>query len=155
MTVIDGTISISQISLNRAMAKVKQLTPKGTNEKLEKTIERINLWYQGWVGYYSMTQYPAQLAKLEAHIRRRLRARIVNQQKSRRNLFNKLVKRGVSRKAAANAVFTNDKRWVLSNKFSMTKAYPVRWFIDDMGQLIKSTAGLGHWFDPKKWIRLT
>lgn len=154
MTVIEGTLAISQASLNRAMAKVKQLTPRGAHERLEKTIERINLWYQGWVGYYSMTQYPAQLAKIEAHIRRRLRARLVDQQKSQRNLFNKLQKRGVPRKAAAKAVYSNDKRWVLSNKFAITKAYPNRWFIEDMGQLIKSTAGLLHWLDLKKWIRL-
>lgn len=154
MTVADGAIAISNTSINRAMAKVKELTPRGSHQKLEKTIERINQWYRGWSGYYSMTQYPAQLAKIEAHIRRRLRSRIIDQQKSRRNLFNKLMKRGVPRKGAAKAVFTNDKRWVLSNKFAVTRAYPNRWFIKDMGQLIKSTEQRSHWFELSKWIRL-
>lgn len=154
MTIINGTISISRQSLNSAMDKVKTLTPRGTHEKLEVTIERINLWYKGWSGYYSLTQYPSQLSKIEAHVRRRLRSRLVDQQKSRRNLFNKLLKRRVSRRVAAKAVFTNDKRWVLSNKYAVTRAYPVVWFTRELGQYIRSTQNLPHWFEHSKWIRL-
>lgn len=154
LTIVEGAIVISRQSLNRAMEKVKKLTPRGTHQKLENTMEKINSWYKGWSGYYSITQYPAQLAKIEAHIRRRLRSRLVDQQKSRRNLFNKLRKRGITRRAAANAVFTNDKRWVLSNKFAITRAYPVVWFTNELGQYIRSTQRLPHWFDLSKWIRL-
>lgn len=154
MTVINGHIAISAKSLNRAMKKVKELTPRGTHLKLEHTMNEINKWYRGWSSYYSMTQYPAQLAKIEAHIRRRLRSRLVDQQKSRRNLFRKLVKRGVPYKRAAKAVFSNDKRWALSHKRAVEMAYPNVWFIRDMGQFIRSTAQRAHWFDIRTWIRL-
>jgi hypothetical protein len=92
-----------------------------------------------------MTYYPAQLHKIEAHTRRRLRSRLVDQQKSKRNLFNKLIKRGVSRRQAAKAVFSNIKRWALSNDFAVTKAYPNRWFVNEMGQVIRSDKQLAHW----------
>ncbi len=154
MTIVGKTIAISHKALQTAMAKVKELTPRGTHQTLEKTLEEINSWYVGWAGYFGMTYYPAQLKKIEAHIRRRLRSRLVDQQKSRRNLFNKLIKRGVSRRQAANAVFSNNKRWVLSNTFAVTRAYPNRWFIKEMGQIIRSDKQLAHWFDIRQWISL-
>ena len=155
MTIVGSTIAISHQALQAAMAKVKELTPRGTHQTLEKTLEQINSWYVGWAGYFEMTYYPAQLKKIEAHIRRRLRSRRVDQQKSQRNLYRKLVKRGVPRRQAANAVYTHRKRWALSHTFAVTRAYPVRWFVRDMGQAIRSDRQLAHWLDLQQWIRLS
>lgn len=154
MTIVGKTIAISHKALQAAMAKVKELTPRGTHRTLEKTLEEINSWYVGWAGYFAMTYYPAQLKKIEAHIRRRLRSRLVDQQKSKRNLHRKLIKRGVSRRQSANAVFSNRKRWALSHTFAVEKAYPVGWFIGEMGQAIRSDRQLPHWFELHHWIRL-
>jgi group II intron reverse transcriptase/maturase len=155
MTIIAGTVAISSASLKRALAKVKELTPRGTSMSLETTMERINNWYTGWSGYYRMTQYPSQLRKIEAHIRRRLRSRLIGQQKRKRHLFKKLVKRGVNRGQAAKAVFSNKGRWALSHTFALAKAYPNSWFISELGQKIRSDEKHSHWFSPEKWIRLT
>ena len=138
----------------RVMDKVKELTPRGTHLTLETSIARINRWYVGWSSYFAMTYYPAQLKKIEAHIRRRLRSRLVDQQKSKRNLFRKLVKRGVPRRQAAWAAFSHKRRWALSNTFAVTRAYPVGWFIAELGQAIRSDKQLPHWFDVSQWIRL-
>ena len=154
MTIVGQTIAISHKALQTAMAKVKELTPRGTHLTLEKTLEEINSWYVGWAGYFEMTYYPSQLKKIEAHIRRRLRSRLVDQQKSKRNLHRKLITRGVSRRQSANAVFSNRKRWALSHTFAVTKAYPVGWFIGEMGQAIRSDRKLSHWFDLRQWISL-
>jgi len=154
MTIVGKAIAISHKALQAAMAKVKELTPRGTHQSLEKTLEEINSWYVGWAGYFAMTYYPSQLKKIEAHIRRRLRSRLVDQQKSKRNLYRKLVKRGVSRRQAANAVFSNRKRWALSHTFAVEKAYPVGWFIGEMGQVIRSDRQLPQWFELHHWIRL-
>lgn len=142
MTVIDGVIVISAQSMKRAMLKVKELIPRGTHLSLEQTMKRINRWYKGWSGYYSMTEYPSQLRNIEAHVKRRLRARIVDQQKRRRHLFKKLIKRGVSR-GLAKTVFSNKGRWVLSNTFALTRAYSAQWFIDGAGQWIRSNQRFG------------
>ena len=91
---------------------------------------------------------------IEAHIRRRLRSRIIAQQKRRRHLYRHLVKRGVSKLTSRRAVFSNRGRWKLSNNFAMTRAYPVRWFIGEMGQKVKSDQGLPHWFAIEQWIKL-
>ena len=155
MTIVDGTRAIAKKSLKRAMEKVKELTPRGTHEKLEDTIKRINKWYVGWSSYYSMTQYPSQLRTIEAHIRRRLRSRIIDQQKSRRNLYHKLIKRGVSEAKAATTSFSHRKRWRLSHTSALERAYPNRWFTEEKGLQIRSNEKREYWFEIKKWIRLT
>ena len=155
MTIVEGTRAIAKKSIKRAMKKVKELTPRGTHENLEKTIEKINRWYRGWSSYYAMTQYPSQLSAIEAHIRRRLRSRIVDQQKSRRNLFHKLIKRGISRTKAGMVSFSNKKRWALSHTPTVERAYPNEWFIKIMGLHIRSNENREHWFGIRTWIRLT
>lgn len=154
MTIVKKTIAISKYSINRAIQKVKELTPRGTNLTLEQTIEQINKWYVGWANYFNMTQYPAQLGNVESHIRRRLRSRIVDQQKRARNLYRKLISRGVSPKLAGQA-FSYKGRWALSHSRAMEKAYPNRWFIDEMDLKIKSNEQLAHWFDIKQWVSLS
>ena len=153
-TVVNGTIAIAHKALQTAMDKVKALTPRGTHKALEPALGKINQWYVGWSNYYSLTNYPSQLHKIEAHIRRRLRSRLVSQQKRKQHLYRNLVKRGVPRKQASKTVFSNNKRWVLSNARAVTRAYPNSWFINLKGQEIRSDRKLAHWFDVSQWIRL-
>jgi RNA-directed DNA polymerase len=153
-TVVNGTIAIAHKALQTAMDKVKALTPRGTYKALEPALDRINQWYVGWSNYYSLTNYPSQLHKIEAHIRRRLRSRLVSQQKRKQHLYRNLVKRGVPRKQASKTVFSNNKRWVLSNARAVTRAYPNSWFINLKGQEIRSDRKLAHWFEVSQWICL-
>ncbi len=154
MSIIDGQIVISGKSMKRAMGKIKELTPRGTHHSLEKTIGEINRWYVGWSGYHLMTQYPAQLRKLEAHIRRRLRSRLISQQKRRRHLFAKLCKRGVSKKSAL-IVYSNKGRWALSNTFAINKVFSTSYFIDHLGLKIRSEEKHSHWFSPDQYVQVT
>ncbi len=108
----------------------------------------------GWSDSYLMTQYPSQLAHVEAHVRRRLRSRIVDQQKKRRHLYRKLIKRGVSQKQSAQTVYSNNGRWVLSRTWALPKAYPNRWFTGALGQKLRSDSLLKHWFHLRQWIRV-
>jgi len=155
MTVIAGTLAISLGSMNRGMEKVKELTPRGTHYPIEKTIEEINKWYTGWSSYYGMTQYPSQLKKIEAHIRRRLRSRIIGQQKKKRYLVKKLVKYGVRKSTAEKTVYTNNKRWALSHKMVVSMAFSNYWFIETMGLKIASNKKLPYWFSVNRWIKMT
>jgi RNA-directed DNA polymerase len=154
MTIVMGALAISLSSINRAMDRVKELTPRGTHLPIEQTMREINSWYRGWSSYYSMTQYPAQLAKIEAHIRRRLRSRLVRQQKKRRHLYKKLIKLGV-RHRTARVAFTNQKWWALSHSAAVERAWPNRWFTNTLGQYIASNQQLSNWYDLSRWIKLT
>ncbi len=153
MTIIHGSIAISKQAMNKAMAQVKMLIPRGTHLTLEKTMAEINRWYRGWANYFAMTQYPAQLSRIESHIRRRLRSRLIDQQKSQRNLHRKLIKRGASSQTARK-VYSNNKRWVLSNCMAVTRAYSNKFFVKEVGQYISSDRQLSHWFEINRWIKL-
>lgn len=154
ITIIAATIAISMSSMARAMSKVKELTPRGTYKTIEEEIKTINSWYMGWSAYYGLTEYPSQLAKIEAHLRRRLRSRFVRQQKTQGHLFNKLVRRGCSKRQAGVA-YSNRNSWALSHTRAVEKAYPNKWFIDKMGLRIRSNENRPHWFDKGRWIKLT
>jgi RNA-directed DNA polymerase len=153
-TVVNGAIAIAHKALQSAMEKVKALTPRGTDKTLTATLEEINRWYVGWSNYYSLTYYPSQLRKIEAHIRRRLRARLIAQQKRKKHLYRTLVDRGVPPKQAYNTVFSNRKRWALSATRAVNKAYPNSWFINLKGQQIRSDQKLAHWFEVSQWVSL-
>ena len=154
MTIIDGTIAIAKASYDKAMDMVKTLIPRGTHLPLDKAIQEVNKWYQGWASYFKMTQYPAQLKSIEAHIRRRYRARIITQQKKKRNLLSLLLARGATKKKASNTVYSNRGIWNLSHTGVVDNAFPIDWFIKQ-GQKIMSNMQLRHWFGIKKWVKLT
>jgi group II intron reverse transcriptase/maturase len=154
MTIIGLAIAISLQSMNRAMAKVKELTPSGTCAPIEKTIAKINTWYTGWSNYYGMTEFPNQLLVIEGHIRRRLRARLIYQKKSGRNLFRALLKRGIPKKQAGNVAFSSKGKWAKSHFRAVEKAYPNKWFIEEKGLKIRTNKRQPHWKDLSERISL-
>lgn len=138
MSIVSGVVTISTQSMKRAKAKVHELTPRNTHRSMETSVKQINSWYVGWANYYGMTQNRSQLEWIEAHIRRRLRARIVKQQKRRRFLYRKLVKRGVPKRMAKAAFNSNKGVWALSHHRAIELAFPNRWFIKTLGLKVKS-----------------
>jgi group II intron reverse transcriptase/maturase len=154
-TVVNGSIAIARKTLQTAIEKVKALTPRGTHKTLEQSMKEINQWYVGWSNYFSLTNYPSQLRVIEAHIRRRLRSRLISQKKRKKPLYRNLVKKVVPKGQAAKAVFSNNQRWALSKVRAVTKAYSNSWFINLKGQEIRSDRKMAHWFDVNQWIYLT
>jgi len=78
-----------------------------------------------------------QFATLEAHARRRIRARLVRNKKRRRNLAKALEKAGERRSTAAKTAYSNRSWWALSNVFAVTRMYPNKWF-EELGMFLKS-----------------
>jgi len=153
MTIANGLIAISKKAIKKAMEMLKILIPRGSHQPIERAIKQINIWYRGWASYFKMTQYPAQLAAIEAHIRRRLRARFIKQQKQRRNLYHKLVKLGVGKKLVAKTVYSNKGDWNLSHTRAVEKAFSNKWF-ERAGLKIVSNLGLEHWLPLDEWVKL-
>lgn len=154
MTIIRGTIAIAKASYNKALEKVKSLIPRGSHKPIEGVMKEINQWYRGWASYFKMTQYPSQLKAIEAHIRRRLRARFVTQKKKKRNLVTLLVKKGIDKNMAGKTVYSNRGPWNLSHTRAVEKVYSIEWFMNQAGQLIMSNMELEHWLGIEKWVKL-
>lgn len=109
---------------------------------------------QRMYNYYRMTSYPSQLRAIEAHIRRRIRARIVVQQKRPKFLLRKLVKLGVDKKLASRTAYSRKGPWAISHMRGVEFAFSNSWF-RSVGQLIFSGEKLPHWFEVRLWIKLT
>jgi RNA-directed DNA polymerase len=154
MTIVNGLIAISKKAIKKAMDTVKTLIPRGSHQSIEKAIEKINIWYKGWTSYFKMTQYPAQLAAIEAHIRRRMRARFVKQQKRQKNLYHKLIKQGVGKTMAGKTAYSNKGTWNLSHTRGVEKAFSNEWFVK-AGLEIVSDQKLSHWMPINMWVKLT
>ncbi len=69
-------------------------------------------------------------------------------------LFRKLTKRGIKYKTATKCVFSNKGRWALSKSKAVEMAFSNKYF-EQVGQYIKSTQKLRHWFDVNKWVHLS
>jgi group II intron reverse transcriptase/maturase len=154
MTIVEGAIAISKKALEKAIDMVNALIPRRTHMTLEHTIQCINRWYSGWAAYFKMTQYPVQLRIVEGHIRRRLRARWISQQKKRRSLVNKLVKLKVNKKLALKTVYSHKGIWALSHTRMSSQALPNKYF-ENKGQKIFSNLNLAGWHPVSKWVKVT
>lgn len=49
---------------------------------------------------------------------------------------------------------TNNKRWALSHCRAVETAYPIKYFIGELKQFIRSTENSDHWFSLRRWSRL-
>ena len=153
MTIVNGLISISKVAFNKAMKKITLLIPRGSHLPIEKAIDQFNIWYRGWGSYFSMTQFPAQLKAIEAHARRRFRARFVKQQKRSRFLVRKLNTLGIPKKQAQRTAYSNRGPWKLSHTRAIEQAYSNRWFAG-IGMLILSEQKLKGWQPVTEWVKL-
>jgi len=151
MTIMMGAITISTQAMSKAMDKVTELTPRSSYKTIEVSIQEINSWYKGWSNYFSMTQYPSQLKQIEAHIRRRLRARLIRNMKRKRTIAAKLIKKGVGKKSAFNTAYSSKSWWALSQTFAAAKAFSNKWF-ESKGLFIRSYEQHPHWFSLDQWI---
>jgi RNA-directed DNA polymerase len=154
LTIFMGAIVISNKAMERAMEKVKTLIPRRAHKTLEASIEEINRWYRGWSNYYKITHYPAQLHYIEAHIRRRLRVRLIRNMKRRRTIAKNFIKMGVKSRTAYKTVYSNQGWWKLSRSYAANKTFSNKWF-EDQGLYIRSDHQYSHWFDVKIWIKIT
>lgn len=149
MTILAGGIAmISMSSMKNAKTKVKELIPRSGKMSFEKQVERVNRWYIGWYGYYSMTHYPVQLKMIEAHARMRFRLQFLKNYKRKKHIIRAVCKRGVRRRNAYRAIYEkNNGRWKLAHHTVVNKAWSPAWFIQKQGQEIRSLEDLDHWED--------
>jgi len=115
-TVLTGGLAMIALgTMKAAKERVKELIPRSGRGSLEWQVDRVNLWYQGWSGYYSMTSYPSQLKQIEAHNRMRFRLQMIKNHKRKKHLVRKLRSQGVKGNGACRAVYLkNSGRWRLA-----------------------------------------
>ena len=154
MTIVEGLIAISKKAMKKAMEKLQELIPRKTCEPIEKTIAKFNSWYKGWGTYFGMGQLPSQLKAIEAHARRRCRARLLKQFKRTRHLYRQLKSRGATHQEAARTACSRRGPWHTSHTRGAERAYPNEWFKERCGLLVLSEERQEHWQPLEKWVKL-
>jgi RNA-directed DNA polymerase len=106
-------VLLSQRTKRNAMERVRQLTPRNWGGTLVSCITRINGWLRGWHGFFGIVSASEVQAmrKLDAHIRRRLRAILLRHWRRKRTIARRLIKLGVPRRSAWRQVYAGHKSW--------------------------------------------
>jgi len=110
-----GTVEVllSERTKRNAMERVRQLTRRNWGNSLASCIAQINAWVCGWHGFFGIASASEMqmMRKIDAHLRRRLRAIILRHWKRRRTIAKRLVKLGVNRRAAWKQVYQGRRSW--------------------------------------------
>src|SRR5919109_5676450 len=130
-----GTVEVllSERTKRNAMERVRRLTPRNWGGRLEGCIARINAWLRGWHGFFGIASAAEMqmMRKLDAHIRRRLRAIILRHWKRKRTIARRLVALGVKRQSAWRQVYAGRKSWwALSHTHAVDQGLRNRFFAE-------------------------
>jgi group II intron reverse transcriptase/maturase len=123
---LDGRVevSLSKRSQERIGKRIRELVPRNWGSSLDACIARLNVYLNGWIGFFGICTAAARtFGNLDAHIRRRLRAIQLRHWKRRRTIVKKLISFGSRPKTAWRSIYEGRKStWVLSNTNSVNRA---------------------------------
>jgi group II intron reverse transcriptase/maturase len=116
----DGSVDVllSKRSKERIDERIRELTPRGWGQSLRECIRGLNVYLQGWAGFFQICSEAelSTLRALDAHIRRRLRSLLLKQWKRKRTRAKRLIQLGVRPKTAWETVYKGRRRlWALSH----------------------------------------
>jgi RNA-directed DNA polymerase len=111
-------VLLSQRTKRNARHRIVQLTPRTWGGTLESCIARVNVWLNGWHQFFGIASVDEQqeMRRIDAHIRRRLRAIVLHHWKRQRTIARRLIALGVKPQSAWRAVYAGKKStWALSH----------------------------------------
>ncbi len=130
----DVEVELSERSKERINEVIRQKTGRTRGESLKTILRDLNVYLTGWLGFFGVvTGETAKrtLHNLDAHIRRRLRALLLRQWKSKRSIVRKLIKLGIQRKTAWKTAYDGRRgTWDLSHRSAVDRALPPAYFAE-------------------------
>jgi RNA-directed DNA polymerase len=115
----DGSteVLLSKRSKTRIDETIRRLTPRNWGRSLRDCITQLNAYLNGWIGFFWIcTEGAAQtISRLDAHIRRRLRALLLRQWKRKRTIVRRLILLGTKPKTAWKVYQGRQSWWALSH----------------------------------------
>ena len=106
-------VLLSERTKRNAMERIRQLTPRNWGSSLVDCILRINAWLRGWHGFFGIASVTEMqmMRKIDAHIRRRLRAIILRHWKRKRTIARRLIKLGGKPSSVWRQIYSGHKSW--------------------------------------------
>ena len=113
-------ILLSERSVKRLRERIKELTPRAGGKSLREVIRRVNAYYTGWMGHFCVCTegVEQEVRRVDAHLRRRLRAIVLKHWRRKRTIVHRLIRLGVKVKTAWERVYKGKKSlWALSHDY--------------------------------------
>ena len=113
-------LDLSERTRERLRDRIRELTPRTWGQSLRKCIERINSYLRGWAAYFGVAERaggPARYA--DGHIRRRLRAILLQHWKNTKTIRINLIKLG-AQYDLAQRIGRSSGAWFRSNHYGVT-----------------------------------
>lgn len=130
----DGTteVLLSDRTTQRAIAKVRELTPRTWGRSFASCIAAVNKYFKGWFGYFGICSPSARrsMRGIDARVRRRLRAIKLRHWKTKRTIVRKLNGMKYSRKVARDVYGGRHSWWALSSRGILHARLNNAWFRD-------------------------
>lgn len=131
-------VYLSHKAKDRIEDRLKEMTPRTWGQSLKTCLRELNTYIQGWGAYFRICDEEGTRSwkAIDAHVRRRIRAIAIRQQKRPRFLFRHLVRNGASQGPAAKTAWSSRGIWHKSARFGTHEAYGLAWFKDHLKSLI-------------------
>jgi RNA-directed DNA polymerase len=110
----------------RFEARIRKLTARMRGRSLSDIIQELNVYLNGWKGYFGFCETPSVLRELDGWIRRRLRCYLWKQWKKPRRRRSNLLQLGVPLKIARSLAASSKGAWRISDV--LAEALPPRFF---------------------------
>lgn len=114
----DGTseVRLSGRSIKRALSRIRELVPRNWGGSLSQCIARVNRYLTGWFAFFGVCSPSVtyELQKLDARVRRRLRAVKLKQWKRKRTIIRELNRMKYSPKVGSSVYGGRRSWWSLS-----------------------------------------
>jgi hypothetical protein len=124
-------VLLSKRSKTRIDTKIRDLTPRNWGRSLRACITQINVYLEGWIGFFRICTpgIEQEFRGLDAHIRRRLRAIQLHHWRRQRTIVKRLTAFGVRATTAKKCVLNGRRRtWQLSHSPAVERALNNRYF---------------------------
>jgi RNA-directed DNA polymerase len=119
---------IAPQALKRFKEKVRGLTRRTRGVSIERMVDELARYVEGWHGYFAHCETPMVLRDLDSWMRRRLRCVVWKQWKRGPRRFAELRKRKVGKDLAAQSAGSAHGPWRLSRSPALSFALPNAYF---------------------------
>jgi RNA-directed DNA polymerase len=113
---------IAPKSVLRFKKRIREITGRTRGRKLNDVVRELNLYLNGWRGYFGYCETRSVLRELDGWIRRRLRAYLWKQWKTFKKRRTELLRRGVNRHDASRLAASSKGPWPISQTTTLLMA---------------------------------
>jgi RNA-directed DNA polymerase len=115
-------VRIAKQSLQKADAKIREITSRRKSMKMEERIKELNQYLIGWCGYFSLADTPSIFQNMDSWIRRRLRMCLWKQWKNPRTKVKRLISLGMPKDKAYEWGNTRKGYWRIAGSPILSRA---------------------------------